>query len=1563
MPSSSLQGDVSGLGAAAVARRQRAQAPGQAGAGVGGLDDLVDEALAGGGGRRQVLVGVLGREPAPHGVGVVRVGEVAPAHDADGLLGPHHADLGAGPGEAEVRAQVLRVHGDVGAAIGLAQHDGQARHGRLRERVQELGPVADDATALLARAGQEAGRVDEHDQRQPVRVARAHEAGGLGGRVGVEDAAEHARLVGHDADRAALDARGLLAVFQTLLYRYTGQTDIIVGSPIASRDKAELEPLIGFFANMLALRGDCEDNPTFRELLSRTRETVLEAYAHQDLPFEKIVDEVQPERDLTRTPLFQVCFVFDSAGMGVSEFKSLRVKPIAIDTGTSKFDLTLTLVETGEDIRGHLQYNTDIFLESTISRMAAHFNRLVDQIVANPDAGVYFLQMLSQAERRQLQCDWNLTQSVYPRASGIQQIFEQQAGSRPQAIAVIDDSQVLSYGALNRRANQLARYLKANGVGLERLVGICMPPSADLIAGLLGILKAGAAYVPLDADYPDETLRYMIEDAELDAVLTSRALAGRWAAHGSQLLIIEDDAEQIATLSDDNPECAAAGDNLAYVMYTSGSTGRPKGVSIPHRGVVRLVKNTNYADLDDRQVLLQMAPISFDASIFEIWGAVLNGGRLVMMSSSLPSLSDIGEAVARYGVTTLWLTSALFKQMVENNLDGLRGLRQLLAGGDVLPPAHVERVTQKITDCRMINGYGPTENTTFTCCYQVSGRVDTSSSVPIGRPIANTQVFVVDANLELAPIGVPGELCIGGDGLGRHYHKRPDLTAALFIPNPFASRAGERLYRTGDVARRLADGNIEFIGRRDNQVKIRGFRVELEEIELALSRHEAVKQCVVRALRRDDQSGKYLAAYVAPVEELRVTANDLIAYLRERLPAYMVPATIVMLDALPLNSVGKVDRRALPAPETMVTSASEFEPPRGAAEIALAEIWKSVLRLARVGVHENFFELGGDSILSIQITARANEAGLRITPRQIFQHQTIAELAAAAGIPPTARADQGAVTGDTPLTPIQRWFFDTHTVEPHHFNQSVLLEVEQGLDVARLKKAFQHCLRRHDALRLSFTRDDNGWRQFIAAPDLELPFSLIDLSATDRQGAWIEAVANQTQASFDLSAPPLARVVFFRLGPGKPDRLLIVIHHLTIDIVSWKILIEDLQTSYEQLGRAETVDLPQKTTSFKQWAENLVEYARSDKLRDELDYWLQESRRQVAGLPVERVDVAAASYDTVYSELGEAQTRALIQEAPSAYRTRINDLLLAALAQSLAGWTGEQSFLIDLEGHGREEVVAGLDLTRTIGWFTTFAPVLLEVTDTAPAAVIKGVKEQLRAMPNHGIGHGLLRYLSGDQLIIDRLLNFPQAQVSFNYLGRSLSSRSGDSPLRLASEYKGASQSQRDRRSHPLEINAQVTDGKLRVAWTFSPSVLRRETVESLADAYLARLRELIGHCLSPEAGGYTPSDFPLAGLDQRKLDELFAKDRRIEDAYTLSPLQEGMLFHSIYEPQGGAYLAQTSCLLQGHIDVAAFERAWRQVIELAAGAEDLVYLGRSGRTPANRASAGGASDRKSRLP
>jgi len=785
----------------------------------------------------------------------------------------------------------------------------------------------------------------------------------------------------------------LLASFQTLLYRYTGQEDMLIGTPIAGRNQAEIEDLVGFFVNTLVLRADITGNPTFRVLLQRVRKMALSAYEHQELPFEKLVDELAPERNLNRHPIIQVTFALRNTPHQVRDLPGLSVQPLTIESKVAKFELALFLSETAQGLTGRIEYAADLFEPATIQQMADHFCTLVASIVADPDQRVGVMPMLNAAERHQLLDEWNQTQTDYPRYSTIHELFEAQVEQTPDAVAVIFADEQLSYRKLNARANQLAHYLHQQGAGAETVVGICLERSIEWVIGLLAILKLGAAYLPLDPADPPARLAAILESAQSLFLLTETA--HQWPLYNPnrKQICLDRGRVEIDQASSENLPAIGNGESLAYVMYTSGSTGQPKGVAIPHRAVNRLVLNTNYIALDAHDVVAQAANCAFDATTFEIWGALLHGARLVILpKENVLAPQALVDSITHYGITTIFLTTALLNHVVQTIPNAFQNVRNLLFGGEAVDPQSIAELLREGPPSRLLHVYGPTETTTFTTWHHVRSIAENAHTVPIGRPIANTQVYILDQNMQAVPVGIVGELYASGDGVAQGYLNQPSATAEKFIANPFGT---SRLYKTGDRARFLADGNIEFIGRSDFQVKIRGFRIEMGEIEFALRQHPALQACVVVA-HQNAKGDKQIIAYCVPTAPTIVTSSELAQFLRQRLPLYMLPAAFVMLDDLPLSANGKLNRAALPAPHPHMAPAGQMiQAARDPLELQLVRLWETVLDKRPIGVQDNFFAIGGHSLLAVQLFDRLTRlTGKNLPVATLFQAPTIEQLAA-----------------------------------------------------------------------------------------------------------------------------------------------------------------------------------------------------------------------------------------------------------------------------------------------------------------------------------------------------------------------------------------------------------------------------------------------------------------------------------------------------------------------------------------------------------------------------------------
>ncbi|GHG76385.1 non-ribosomal peptide synthetase [Comamonas sp. JC664] len=1252
----------------------------------------------------------------------------------------------------------------------------------------------------------------------------------------------------------------LLAAFTAYLSRLSGQKDLIIGSPVANRNRAATEPLIGFFVNTLALRMDASGDPTFLELLARARRTALDAYADQDVPFEKLVEVVAPERSLSRQPLVQVMFALQNAPFTPPALDGLNVELLDLDSVTAKFDLTLSMQESADGLSGLLEYSADLFDRERIERMAEHLVVLIQAVVQTPEHRIATFDVLGAQEAR-LVAKWEQGPSAPAAPASVVELFQAQATRIPEAVALEHRDVHLTYGELDRRATQLARHLVSLGFGREKRAAICLPKSIDFLVCILGIWKAGGAYVPLDPEYPEARLGHMLEDSGAELLLTARALGGRPGFRGQTLWV----DEPLPVHAEPATLAFPDADSAAYVIYTSGSTGKPKGAVLEHRGVANIaVASVPMFGLTQDSRILQAASLSFDVSVWDIVMAFASGARLVLPTDETARVGDALAAV----LTDKRITQVVLSPSALATLPAgaYPDLRVLITAGEALPS---ELVKKWVTDTRrFINAYGPTETTVIATVAELQ-QGDTRAP-SIGRPLPGLVARILDTNQRQVPVGVPGELYVGGVAVARGYHGLEELTQARFIQDPFSNDPKARLYRTGDLTRWSPDGTIDFLGRIDDQVKLRGYRIELGEVEAVIDSHPAVQRSVILV-----HQGQ-LAAYAVA----RPGATLEIAPLREhamgQLPAYMVPAHFVVLDAFPLTPSGKVDRKKLPDP-VQAQAPTAFADATTREEQILASIWATVLKKETVGIHDNFFALGGDSILGLQIISRATQQGLRLRPRQLFEHQTVAALARAATSVQGVHAEQGQVTGGVPLTPIQHWFFGQGRAEPQHFNMAVMLDVEPGIDLGALRGALAAVERHHDALRLRYRQENGAWTQF-HSEDASVTGIPLDVVALEN-GENVEQALADLHETLELEGGPVMRAAVLRLGADSA-RLALVAHHLVVDAVSWGIIIEDLLTAYSQLSHGQEVGLPPKTTSFQHWAKRLEAYASTPNARAELDAWLAATHRDdTHDLPLNDPTASDTVSDagTLVSWLEAEETQLLLNEVPTAYDVKVNEALIAALARTLSGWSGHGTVRIDLEGHGREFLFDDVDLSRTVGWFTALFPLRVHVgAKEGVRETLARTKDALRRIPKGGIGYGVLRGLSPDASIRSRLQGIPNAGVVFNYLGQMGAVPTQGVVRGRASEGLGPLHSPHATRPHRIEINAVVEAGhRLRFDWTFGAKVFRLETVERLNAEIHANLKAIIRERTEPAAAVRVASDFPAARLSAKDLKRVLSLTKK----------------------------------------------------------------------------------------
>ena len=1198
---------------------------------------------------------------------------------------------------------------------------------------------------------------------------------------------------------------------------------------------------------------------TVREWLQEVASIVADTYSHFPFPISAVAEH-RLQRLMPRT---NICLMLEGAH--------------SPEVATTGHDLVVR-VTTAPDLRIDLIGHAPAITQPYLDRWAAWLAATLDQS-ADLTRSLSAVDLLTLDDRSDI-ATADAALAVAPPAHAIPDVFRAIVQQHGAAVAIREGEAVMDYATLNARANQLAHALRRDyGVGVGTVVGVLTARTSLTITALLAILKAGGVYLPLDPEYPEDRLQYIVQDAGVQVLLVHAEHFDQLGGlYDTPMFALDLQLDTLETPTTD-PDVALTAHDLAYVIYTSGSTGRPKGVLLEHGGFVNMVTHHVAAfgiAAEDR--LLQFYALSFDSSLFEVFVALLSGASLVLVPRDVIADPErLSDWIATHGVTTLTVPPVYLRSLRPAQLGTVR---RVISAGD---HGRVDDAIALAGQVRYFNSYGPTETSVCVTHHEVMPTARYGTRIPVGRAIHGVAIYVLDEQCRPLPAGMVGEICSSGMALARGYLHQDALTATAFIPHPWVD--GQRLYRTGDVGAWRPDGELEVLGRTDHQVKVRGYRIELGEIESALAQHPSVEECVV-IVREDEEGYKRLAAYVvtsAPTE-----TSALRDTLHAHLPAFMVPSSFTSLDVLPRTANGKVDRKALPDPDAAIR-AVQNEAPHTDVQRTLARVWQETLGVAHVGLHDNLFDLGGDSILVLQLVAKAREAGLKLVPAQLFEYQTIAaisEHAVTVDADDVAGAEQGLLSGPVPLAPMQAWFFAALPEAPVHFHQSVVVELPGTVHLDAARAATAAVLRHHDALRMRFAHRDGQWHAHYGPIEDTTAFDIVDCAAgTAAEHERLVAEALQgAHSGYDLATGPLFRVRVVTRGDAEPALLAVVAHHLVVDGVSWRTLLEDLHTAYTQAARGEDIALPQKSASFRQWTERLKavasELAVDRSATSERSYW--RAAVSAAPSPVPTDHDAPARANTVGSSasvtrvLGTESTTALLQDVSRAYATDIVDLLLAAMGMTWREWTGADHVLLDLEGHGRDALVSDLDTSRTVGWFTSQYPVRLfaESADAAEAAIV-AVKEQLRAVPSQGAGFGALRYATEDAALAAELADLPRADVLFNYFGQAARGLSAGLDWHLMPTPPAWDIAADVTRTHVFEINSVITDGDLQVTWTFSTAWHDHRTIEHLAERYVHHLRALIAHCVARTDRHYTPSDFPAAGLDQQSLTALISKLQR----------------------------------------------------------------------------------------
>ncbi|MEU6381086.1 amino acid adenylation domain-containing protein [Streptomyces sp. NPDC046909] len=1360
------------------------------------------------------------------------------------------------------------------------------------------------------------------------------------------------------------------AALAVLLHHLGCGDDIPIGAPITDRTDEELRDLVGFFVNTWVLRVDLTGNPSFRRLLQRVRERSLAAYDNQDMPFERLVELLNPDRSTAYNPFFQVMLSWQPPVPPMS-LPGLGVEARRLETDTAKFDLFFDLLPntTGGGAKCRLEYATSLFDRSTAESIAQRFIRVLGRLVADSERAIGTVDVLDTAERQQLLTRYDEDAAALPELT-VPELFESQVARTPDAPALVSGEVTLTYRELDDRANAVAWELVRRGAGPEDLVVLSLPRTEDLVIGLLGILKSGAGYVPLDPQYLSGRAETVLAEAAPRFAVTDSATWRDVPDNDVSAVFLDGrtEWETPAGAPDDSARTAPLGpDNLAYVMYTSGSTGKPKGAAITHRGVVDGVRElVRVLDAPAGWRMLAGTSVNFDVSVFELLTTLSTGGTAEVVANALA----LAERDSWDGHVISGVPSVLGELV--GHLDKAPDVRSVVFAGDVLPGRLVRQVREALPDAQIVNSYGQSESfyaTTFSLA--ASDEWADSDVAPIGTPLGNMRAYVLGPGLAPVPQGVIGELYVAGSCLGRGYHGRAGLTAERFVASPFGP-AGERVYRTGDLARRTAQGQLEVVGRADGQVKVRGFRIETAEVEAAITAHPGISEAVVIS-REIPSAGKRLVAYVVHTGEGAVgddgaggigdvdvlagaSSAELRKFVASRLPDYMVPSAFVALGKLPLGPTGKLNRSALPEPEFL---GEAYREPRTEAEKIITAAYADVLGVDRVGVDDDFFAVGGDSLRSIQVVARARAKGLEVSTREIFECRTAARLAEAAAERgdrvPVLKEDADGGVGTMELQPVARQVFE-HGGGTDRFAMSMVLELPVGIDTESLAATLDAVLDRHDLLRAQLVR--GAELSLVARPQGTVrAVDLIRKVPVD--GRWDEPSALEAAKAelydavgrLDPEAGTLADFVWFAPPTGK-GRLLVVLHHLVVDGVSWRILMSDFAEAWQQVRTGKTPELPAVGTSARRWIAALADEAISEQREAELEYWRDLLEGPNPPLGARAFDPAVdvwSTVDTVRVELPAEVTEAVLTKLPAAFKGTGTDVLLAALALAVNRWRGtETSTLVRLEGHGREEDIApGADLSRTVGWFTSMYPARVDVRGLDLADVLAGgdaagqaiklVKEQLRSVPDKGMGYGLLRYLNPETA--EQLADYAAPQIGFNYLGRISGS---DVPEHLRAQGWGPAAWSSELIAEPdpdlpalsaLEVNSVATEGadgiRLQAAFMFPTGVLSRERAAELAELWVEVLGGMAAHAGRPKIGGLTPSDAPLVKITQNDIEGWERSYGPLVEVWPQAPGQSGIQFQAaLADGAFDVYHMQFVLHLSGHVDPDRVRAAGQALLE-----------------------------------
>ncbi len=1273
----------------------------------------------------------------------------------------------------------------------------------------------------------------------------------------------------------------LLAGAQIILNRYTNSDDILVGVPVY---KGEEEKSLN---ELIPIRTVLQDK-SFKELIIEVKNTIHEAYEKSNYPFEFIWGKnFGAEENIYKTII------------ALEEIHSVKVLE-------NIYCPVKVIFHMENSLSVNIEYDSGLFEQSSIEQIFNHFNQLYLNIIEDFNAKLEDIDILTAAERTQLIYEFNETALEYPKEKTVKQLFEERVEKSQNDIAVVFQDKSLTYKVLNEKANQVALRLKENGLQSGEIVGIMTEHSLEMIIAIIAAIKSGCPYLPIDPSYPTERIRYMLEDSRTHTLLTQEKYMENLVFEGTVFNLND---ETIYSATAQNPQDTLHPQDAAYVIYTSGSSGNPKGVIVSHRSLINLCFwHNSYYQVEANDTATKYAGFGFDASVWEIFPYLIKGSSLHIISDEIRlDIKKLNEYFEENKVTISFLPTQLCEQFMKLRN---KSLRFLLTGGD-----KIKNYTQN--NYQLINNYGPTENTVVATSFCVDKDYE---NIPIGKPVSNTKIFILDKKNRLVPVKVMGQLCISGDSLAKGYLNQDELTKEKFVDNPY--QPGEKLYLTGDLARWLPDGNIEFLGRMDQQVKIRGYRIELGEIEVQFQKIESIKEVVVLD-KEDSNENKYLVAYYTSNQEL--DPAKIKKELSEKLPDYMIPSYIVKIDTMPLTQNGKVDRKALLELSLPTSSGNEveYQPPTNQVEEKLCEIWQEVLGIKRIGIDDSFFDCGGDSIKAIQVSSRLNKYKMKLEIKDLLSNPTIRGAAAFVNESAGTNQAEQILEGETSLTPIQKWFFEQKFTNQHHFNQAMFLYSPHGFDEEIVKKVFEKIVKHHDILRVKFIEQEGQVVQYIRNSDSDNLFSIDVKEIYDNENCQeiIEKEAGKIQAGIDLKTGPLVKLGLFKTNKG--DHFIIAIHHLVVDAVSFRIILEDFKTGYKQLQDGMDIEFSDKTCSYRQWAQALEEYGNSKEVKWQRKYWENIVSRQCK-LPVDNEIQTRKIKDSRDCKivLSKEDTYRFLKETNKAYNTEANDILLTALGVSVKAWKGLNHVLISMEGHGRENIAKNIDVTRTVGWFTSQYPLLLDMEKADDIShAVRIVKEEIRQLPDKGVGYQVIKN-NPDKTVREKLEY--ENEITFNYLGQ-FDQDINDEFIDISPYSAGDYLSPDSESLGKISINGSVMDDKLQFLVSFNKNEYKEESVLEFTRIYKENLLSIIKHCAEKKVKEYTPYDVGASYVSLEDFDEICKTypAGEIKSIYSLTPMQEGMLFHYLKDMGSSVYFEQFSVKITGKSDVKNFEKSF----------------------------------------